>query len=40
MNSIIALSARERIDLLELDIEGAELDVFAKGDLSWLNNIA
>jgi FkbM family methyltransferase len=39
INSIIALSGRDIIDILKLDIEGAELNVFTKGDLSWLKKV-
>jgi FkbM family methyltransferase len=28
-----------RIDILKVDIEGAEIELFKNGDLSWINNV-
>jgi FkbM family methyltransferase len=38
MAEIIKRSGFDRVDLLKLDIEGAEVRVF-RGDLSWLNSV-
>jgi FkbM family methyltransferase len=38
MPEIIAKSGFDRIDVLKIDIEGAEVQVF-KGDLSWLSKV-
>lgn len=39
MPELIAQTGSNRVDILKLDIEGAEQDLFSKGDLRWLDQI-
>ena len=39
MPELIDRAGRQRVDILKLDIEGAEQDLFSKGDLRWLDQI-
>ena len=35
---LLSESGRQQIDLIKLDIEGAEFDLFESGDLGWLEH--
>lgn len=37
--SLVALAPNNRIDLMKIDIEGAELALFAHDDLSWVDQV-
>lgn len=39
VSDILAMSGRERIDILKLDIEGAEKEIFEADDLAWLDKV-
>lgn len=39
MPSLLELSGRKQIDLLKVDIERSELELFGPGSLSWLPNV-
>ena len=37
INSLLELKKWDSVDIIKLDIEGAEKEVFSANDLSWLN---
>jgi FkbM family methyltransferase len=39
LNTLFSRYHLDRVDLLKIDIEGAEYDVFANGDLGWLDKV-
>lgn len=39
VEDILERYALQRIDLLKIDIEGAELELFSAGDLTWLDRV-
>jgi FkbM family methyltransferase len=40
MDDVLAMLSPERIDLLKLDIEGSERELFGSGDRAWLGRVA